>query len=178
MNKWWKMICRIGSYVGLKIHYADPNGFGVQYNGDGHAVADCTRLAAHEVGHYLIATPASRKLLNFGLGPDPDYGSMLSETVLKVSGRKTAYMVSLEESLSDVLGVLIQRAIGDDWMDTCKRHGWNRCITEEWPYENLYGVMAHELKELEKRKLVVDGIPVCVRDVIHPDVIRGREMVE
>lgn len=158
----WKILVDLGRDIGLKIVYGEPDEFDIQYDGCGTALANNTILAAHEIGHFLVADDSSRGMVNYGLGADPDYALMDNESeVFKVRDGMTPYTLSQEENLSDVLGVLIQKAVGDDWLYTTIKHNWS-VVGVNWPQENLDNVMVDELTELTKCGLIRDGVPVCV----------------
>ena len=57
--------------LGMRVH---PDGAECKFNWDGTALDGATEayVILHEIAHYMLAPPARRQLIDFGLGPGPD----------------------------------------------------------------------------------------------------------
>lgn len=105
---------------------------------------DAARILAHEIAHWLLATPRRRKLPDFGLDNGKNYAEH-----------------DREENLASLLSILIEREVGADWMSTA--------IGVEWL--SFYGQPIGDGRDvrhfwqtvsaLTRHGLLVDGVPVC-----------------
>lgn len=91
----------------------------VQYSG-GVIFATNERLAFHELGHWLVAPSSRRKLENYGLGCDPDFGG---ETVVPIVSYE---FMDTEEYRADILGGMMYHFAGGDLLrDYARPHSWD-----------------------------------------------------
>ena len=91
---------------------------GLQYDGDNRTLRACVSddeetvsNLAHELAHWLCATPERRHEPEFGLGGK--------------TGPATADNPYDEEAHASMLGILIEREIGADYNWTWKYHCWD-----------------------------------------------------
>jgi len=107
----------------------------------------------HEIAHWLCASPARRRLYDYGLGS----GNFSNMAVRRVDG------IDDDEEQASLLGILFERAFAMNWEQTWEDHNWaghNRwaelgeCSWEG--YSNFWCTLA----TLYKRRLVrLNGTP-------------------
>lgn len=73
----------------------------------------------HDVAHWLIASPKRHGLPEFGLGSGVDARSREADLVVSY------HYASMEESLTSLLGILMEKQLGWDWEETWKLHNWD-----------------------------------------------------
>lgn len=77
-----------------------------------------TSNVAHEIGHWLVATPAQRRYIDFGLGTSPD-SYKDTKRVLRAGPAQQM------EELASVAGMLVELACGlDPYEYTWGYHNW------------------------------------------------------
>lgn len=76
----------------------------------------------HDIAHWIICTPARRKVEDFGLGPGPDSGESCTTMVL------TGKANSDEEEKASALGIWFEKQLNLDWKATADWHSW------DWKY--------------------------------------------
>ncbi len=87
---------------GVAVH---PPGTSCSFNWDGQALDSATEayVILHEIAHYVLAPPARRGLIDFGLGPGPD-------TIDRETAERKAIMPLLErdeeEAMASLLGII------------------------------------------------------------------------
>jgi hypothetical protein len=93
------------------------------YSWDGSRLMSDTEayVIVHEVAHYQLASPARRKIVDFGLGAGPDTGERAAAdaaTCLFGLARET------EEALASLLGVLWEIELGQPGLASFLDHNW------------------------------------------------------
>ena len=132
---------------------------GICWNGEYGNIIDPTGSyrklsnAIHEFSHWIVAADRRRTQPEFGLGSCPDAWGSVREIVKTTISFKAA---DLEESHVSVLGILIEKTMGLDPMDTAIEHSWEDPTTE---YPDDGDPIAND-KTFQKRarKLVERGI--------------------
>jgi hypothetical protein len=84
---------------------------------------------------------------DFGLGTGPDSGMSADEVVADPDS---------EEEFASVLGILYEKALGLDWKDTFRWHGWDQSRLSN----NRFLRISHQLREMELVKW--GGIPTVM----------------
>jgi NACalpha-BTF3-like transcription factor len=104
---------------------------------------------AHELAHYLVASPERRKEIDFGLGPGPESEK---ETKNLLGSNKS----SKEESEASLLGMIIENHVGHNPLSyTFQAHSWDS-------FQSVKDIPKY-LISLEKKKLIVYGLnPKCL----------------
>jgi hypothetical protein len=108
----------------------------------------------HEFAHFVVAAPRRRSLPGFGLGGEPE-GVALTKAYVNPE------LADREETLASLLGILIERHLGDGWVITFIDHDWvwqdMRGNPLEWTDDASEGDHMHDvLKTLQERGLVDD----------------------
>lgn len=75
---------------------------------------------AHEIAHYLVASPDRRLIPNYGLGRCPD--EQFSHELTYALNSDEIYN---EEKEASVLGILIERQLGLNWKKAMIEHQWD-----------------------------------------------------
>lgn len=97
---------------------------------------------AHEVAHWLVATPAERKLPDFGLGSAPTSGFSLNH-LDKVQQRRVVSLMRRRnpetvEGCASFLGLAIEAALGTrTWEESIYEHGWVSVTHSAWTSRNM-----------------------------------------
>ena len=78
----------------------------------------------HDLAHWLVVPPSRRMRPDYGLGADP---SSDARSIRRVGWR----LAEDEEREASLLGILIERAIGMDWLETARDHNWEVILGEE-----------------------------------------------
>lgn len=77
---------------------------------------------AHEIGHWLTATPEQRRTPNYGCGPAVEDGVHVSLKDLDPRLSKAeAFQVERKASAT---GILLERELNLDWEETFYAHNW------------------------------------------------------
>jgi len=94
-----------------------------RYNWDGEILfGKSISNTIHDIAHWMVASPARRRIPEFGLGPSPDRESSRAPRYLNgVSSRR-------EEMRASLLGILLERQIGSPWKKTWKTHNWGQGV--------------------------------------------------
>lgn len=77
----------------------------------------------HEYAHWLVASKTRRRVPGFGLGPEPEGWG-------KIPVKLTDKNIAKEECLASLLGIMIDRALGGDWLSHAVEHSWGYHNTE------------------------------------------------
>lgn len=119
---------RIAKAVGVKLRRRDTlrgphwNGRTVALLNNGHLNTVSNHL--HEIAHWLVATEEERGMVNFGLGASPDDMAYKSDWI---AGPR----INEAEVQASALGILMEKALGMDWLDTARMHYWQHQIQIE-----------------------------------------------
>lgn len=97
----------------------------------------------HEVGHWICAHPRLRHRANFGLE---------SKVYLR---HGPAQHSDDEEAMASLLGILLERALGQPWADTFNGHNWRA--------RDFGGGLSETLAMLRQAGLISDMTPIAVR---------------
>ena len=106
--------------VGVAIH---PAGQHCPFNWDGVALNPATEafVILHETAHFVLAPPARRRLVDFGLGPGPD-------TLDRAAAERAAVLPLLErevdEAEASLLGILWEAALGQPALASFVDQNW------------------------------------------------------
>jgi hypothetical protein len=106
--------------VGVTIH---PEGTPCRFNWDGTALKAATEayVIVHEVAHFVLAPPARRGLVEFGLGPGPD-------TIERDAAERAAVVTPLEreedEATASLLGIMWEAALGQPALASFLDQNW------------------------------------------------------
>jgi hypothetical protein len=105
---------------GIRIH---PAGTACRFNWDGRALDGDTEayVILHEVAHWLLASPARRRLVDFGLGPGPDTrdrGAAEQAALLPPLARER------DEAVASLLGILWEAALGQPALASFLDQNW------------------------------------------------------
>jgi len=105
---------------GIPVH---AGGTHYRFNWDGVALDPHTEayVILHEIAHYLLAPPARRSLVDFGLGPGPD-------TRDRAAAEQAAIVPLLEreadETAASLLGILWEAALGQPALASFLDQNW------------------------------------------------------
>jgi hypothetical protein len=112
---------------GMALH---PPGARCRFNWDGRALNGATEayVILHEIAHFVLAPPARRGLVDFGLGPGPD-------TIDREAAERAAAMPLLareeEEAAASLLGIIWEARLGQpalaSFLDQNWLEGLERC---------------------------------------------------
>lgn len=84
-------------------------------------------VVLHEIAHFQIATPARRRVVEFGLGPGPDTGR---RGEAKAAQTVDGLALEAEEAAASLLGILWEAALGHpalaSFLDQNWLEGWKR----------------------------------------------------
>ena len=90
-----------------------------RYNWDGKTLfGKSISNTVHDIAHWMVASPARRKIPEFGLGPSPDRESSHAPRYLNQKSSR------LEEMRASLLGILLEKQIGSTWKKTWNTHNW------------------------------------------------------
>jgi hypothetical protein len=102
---------------------AHPPGTECPFNWDGAALDGSTEayVILHEVAHFILAPPARRALVDFGLGPGPD-------TRERETAERAAILPFLareeDEALASLLGILWEAGLGQPALASFLDQNW------------------------------------------------------
>ena len=108
-----------GSY-GMPLH---PPGAWCRFNWDGRALNGATEayVILHEIAHFVLAPPARRGLVDFGLGPGPD-------TIDREAAERAAVMPLVvreeEEAAASLLGIIWEARLGQPALASFLDQNW------------------------------------------------------
>jgi len=88
------------------------------WEGDGIIRSNTDSNFLHELAHWQVSAPERRSLPNFGLGSCPDE-HISTDMIVKQS------QANEEEKLASCLGILWERKLGLNWVDTYFDHYWH-----------------------------------------------------
>jgi hypothetical protein len=97
---------------------------------EGGKVRPLTNLV-HDIAHFLVAPPERRWVAEFGLGTAPE-GMRHIQAVVTMTTAESL----LEEERASLLGILIEKALGMDWLYTMQDHSWLDFRSAEDVFEN------------------------------------------
>ena len=93
------------------------------WEADGIVRSNTSSNTLHEIAHYQLASSERRNLVNFGLGNCPDEKGV-SHPSMDMTYDKTYE----EEKLASVLGIMMEKHLGLDWMNTYLQHAWGDIV--------------------------------------------------
>lgn len=102
---------------------AHPPGTECRFNWDGVALDGSTEayVILHEVAHFVLASPARRALVDFGLGPGPD-------TREREAAERAAVLPFMareeDEALASLLGILWEAELGQPALASFLDQNW------------------------------------------------------
>jgi len=105
---------------GMAIH---PEGTQCLFNWDGTALNGATEayVILHEIAHFVLASPARRGLVDFGLGPGPD-------TVDRAAAERAAILPPLsreeDEAAASLLGISWEAELGQPALASFVDQNW------------------------------------------------------
>ncbi|MGH7029129.1 MAG: hypothetical protein ACREE9_13095 [Stellaceae bacterium] len=105
---------------GMMVH---PPGVRCRFNWDGAALNGATEayVILHEIAHFVLAPPARRSLVDFGLGPGPD-------TTDRDQAERAATLSPLardhDEAAASLLGILWEAALGQPALASFLDQNW------------------------------------------------------
>jgi hypothetical protein len=110
----------LARHYGLGIH---PAGTTPGFNWDGGALDGETEayVILHEIAHFVLAAPARRRLVDFGLGPGPDTTDRTASEracVVPLSERDA------DEAAASLLGILWEAALGQPALASFLDQNW------------------------------------------------------
>ncbi|MBB6249762.1 elongation factor P hydroxylase [Nitrospirillum iridis] len=119
------------------------------YSWDGHAIRTQSEsyVLIHEIGHWLVAPPERRGLVDFGLGAGPETG--------RIAEANAAICVDLEtqieeEALSSLIGILWEVELGQPAILAFLEQNW----LEGWDRPACIDNLAANLANLHRRGLI------------------------
>lgn len=123
---------------------------------DGHAIR--TRSEAyvliHEVAHWLVAPPARRSLIDFGLGAGPESGRVEEANSAIAVGKEEQIR---EEALASLLGILWEVELGQPAILAFLEQNW----LEGWERPSCAENLADNVEALFQVGLIsADGRPI------------------
>lgn len=126
-------------WVGARDGYEDWFG----WNGKAMRMNEPPSDIFHEIGHWLCAAPRMRRRSDFGLarGAYHQHGP--------------ARWPDEEEAMASLLGILLERALGQPWEDTFCEHSWRS--------RDHGGGVGETLDMLRGVGLLRDMTPTCLR---------------
>jgi len=100
-----------------------PAGTRSRFNWDGMALDGDTEayVLLHEVAHFLLAPPARRGLVDFGLGPGPD---TLDRAAAESAAAVAILERDLEEAEASLLGILWEAELGHPALASFLDQNW------------------------------------------------------
>lgn len=127
----------VARMFGMAVH---PEGPPCRYNWDGTALNGATEayVILHEIGHFALAPPERRGLVDFGLGPGPD-------TVDRDTAERAAVLSSLarerDEAAASLLGIVwetqlrqpaLASFLDQNWLEGLDRSAANHFTEVLW----------------------------------------------
>lgn len=93
------------------------------FSWDGHAVRTESEPAVllHEVAHYQLASPARRRLPDFGLGAGPETGCVAAADAVRRIGDAAR---ETEEQMASLLGILWEVELGQPGIRAFQEQNW------------------------------------------------------
>jgi hypothetical protein len=110
----------VARHFGVPVH---PTRTRCDFNWDGAALDGATEadVLLHEIAHFVLAPPARRGLIDFGLGPGPD-------TRDRAAAERAAMLPPLEreadEAEASLLGILWEAALGQPALASFLDQNW------------------------------------------------------
>jgi hypothetical protein len=114
----------------------------VAFSWDGHLLRTDTEafVLVHEVAHFQVASPARRRMIDFGLGAGPD-------TVDRAAADRAAVLTEIarerEEAMVSLLGVLWEVALGHPALASFLDHNWLEGAGTARAAAHFTGVLQH-----------------------------------
>jgi hypothetical protein len=105
---------------GMPIHAAEA---ACRFNWDGTALNGASEayVILHEIAHFVLAPPARRRLVEFGLGPGPD-------TLDRTAAQRVAVLAPLareeDEAQASLLGILWEARLGQPALASFLDQNW------------------------------------------------------
>ena len=145
-----QMALALARTFGMAIH---PEGTPCLFNWDGTALNGATEayVILHEIAHFVLASPARRALVDFGLGPGPD-------TVDRAAAERTAILPLLareaDEAAASLLGIVWETELGQPALASFVDQNWLEGLDRSAPHHFMTVV-----DELGRRGLLALSSP-------------------
>ncbi|MEA1650221.1 elongation factor P hydroxylase [Nitrospirillum sp. BR 11164] len=119
------------------------------YSWDGRAIRTQSEsyVLIHEIGHWLVAPPERRSLVDFGLGAGPETGRVEEANAAICVDRDTQIE---EEALSSLIGILWEVELGQPAIMAFLEQNW----LEGWDRAACIDNLADNLANLHRRGLI------------------------
>ncbi|WP_044561497.1 elongation factor P hydroxylase [Azospirillum sp. B4] len=119
------------------------------YSWDGHAIRTQSEsyVLIHEIGHWLVAPPERRGLVDFGLGAGPETGRVDEANAVLCVDQETQIE---EEALSSLMGILWEVELGQPAIAAFLEQNW----LEGWDRAACIDNLADNLAILRRRGLI------------------------